>query len=131
MIFKTPRNTMPKLIFPTSMESGEPLATFGRNTLVMLSYTPWVYLHGTLETESCNLGGWDKFKWYYTAPETDGIYKCGVAFTNERIVEANAYLWEAKFGEGRTKVTGLVVANDDIEGNAFAQKKWEEKSDFI
>jgi hypothetical protein len=121
----------PKLIFPTLMESGEPMATFGQSTLVVLSYTPWVYLHGTLDSESSTLGGWDKFKWYGMPPESDGIYVCGVAFSNERIVEATAYLWEAKFGEGRTKVTGLVVANDDIEGNAFAQKKWEEKSDFI
>ena len=64
---------MPKLIFPTLIESGEPMATFGKNTLVVLSYTPWVYLHGKLDSESSTLGGWDKFKWYSTPPESDGM----------------------------------------------------------
>jgi len=119
-------------IIPTSMESGSPLLPFKEE---VLSYTPWVYLHGKLEKDACSLGGWDKFKWFSEAPTTDGIYECrvwmGTDSTNTKILEATAYIWEAKFGEGRTKVTGLIVSNDDTEANKFAHKSWEEKSDFI
>ena len=119
-------------IVPTSMESGSPLLPFKEE---VLTYTPWVFLHGKLEKDSCSFGGWDKFKWFGDAPTTDGIHQCrvwmGTDATNTQILEATAYIWEAKFGQGRTKVTGLIVAVDDTEANKFAHKSWMEKSDFI
>lgn len=119
-------------IVPTSMESGSPLIPFKEE---VLSYTPWVYLHGELESKASSFGGWDKFKWFGDAPEKDGIYGChvwmGTDSTNTQILEATAFIWEAKFGEGRTKVTGLIVLNGDTPSADFAFKKYQEKSDFI
>lgn len=119
-------------IVPTSMESGSPLLPFKEE---VLCYTPWVFLHGKLEKDACSLGGWDKFKWFGDAPTTDGIHECrvwmGTDSTNTKILEATAYIWEAKFGQGITKVTGLIVAIEDAEANQFAHKSWQEKSDFI
>ena len=124
------RNTF--TIIPTSMESGAPLLPFKEE---VLTYTPWVYLHGKLETESCSFGGWDKFKWFGEPPTKDGVYECrvwlGTDSTNTKILEATAWIWEAKFGEGRTKVTGLIVSNDDLVGAEFAFQKWKDKSDFF
>jgi hypothetical protein len=114
------------------MESGSPLLPFKEE---LLTYTPWVYLHGKLEKDACSFGGWDKFKWFGDAPTTDGIHQCrvwmGTDSTNTQILEATAYIWEAKFGQGRTKVIGLIVAVDDTEANKFAHKSWKEKSDSI
>jgi hypothetical protein len=46
-------------------------------------------------------------------------------------LEATAFIWEAKFGQDRTKVTGLVILNGDKKSLEFAFNKWQEKSDFI
>jgi hypothetical protein len=114
------------------MESGAPLLPFKEE---VLTYTPWVYLHGELESKSAYFGGWDKLKWFGDAPTTDGIYECrvwmGTDSTNTQILEATAFIWEAKFGVANTKVTGLIILNGDKKSLEFAFNKWQDKSDFF
>ena len=113
-------------ILPTSMETSKPTCIRFENS--EMQYTPWVYLHGKLETKASDNGGWDKFKWLDSAPKVEGIHNCVVIITDNIVVEATAFLWYAKFGQG---LTGLVVADDDNEQLLYALKQFKTKSDSI
>ena len=118
-------------IVPTSMETANPIWNgFGNQPL---EYTPWVYLHGKLEKIASRNGGWDKFKWVGSAPTAEGIYTCIgiVGDVDEERLSVTAFLWNAKFGHGLTKLTGLIVADDDDESLLYALKQYKAKSDFI
>ena len=116
-------------LVPTKMENSEPIC--GGFGTMQLEYTPWVYLHGSLEKEAASQGGWDKFKWVGTAPTAEGIYTCTAAVTELDRISVTAFLWNAKFGHGLTKLTGLIVADDDDESLLYALKQYKAKSDFI
>ncbi len=120
-------NTMSNFaLVPTSMETSQPICGgFGNQPL---EYTPWVYLHGSLENLACSEGGWDKFKWVGSAPTSEGVYTCTAIFgdTDFHRVSVTAFLWEV-YG----KLTGLVVADDDDEQMLYALKQFKAKSDFI
>jgi len=111
-------------ILPTSMETSKPTCVRFENE--KMEYTPWVYLHGTLEAKASEQGGWDKFNWLDLAPTTEGIYYCVAIVSDDIIVSATAFVWNARFG-----LTGLLVANDDAEQLAYALKQFKTKSDSI
>ena len=116
-------------ILPTSMETSQPTCVRFENEKT--EYTPWVYLHGSLESSAASEGGWDKFKWVGSAPTSEGVYTCTAIMGDEERVSVTAFLWYAKFGQGLTKLTGLVVADDDDEQMLYALKQFKAKSDFI
>ncbi len=116
-------------VLPTSIETSKPTCVRFENSEMV--YTPWVYLHGKLESSAASQGGWDKFKWLESAPTSEGIHNCVAIVTDDIIVEATAFLWNTSFGQGLTKLTGLVVADDDNEGILYALKKFKAKSDSI
>ena len=116
-------------LVPTSMETSNPICGgFGNQPL---EYTPWVYLHGSLESSAASQGGWDKFKWVGSAPTSEGVYTCTAIMGDEERVSVTAFLWSAKFGQGLTKLTGLIVADDDDEQMLYALKQFKAKSDFL
>jgi hypothetical protein len=119
------------LVIPTECCSSNVVLPMFKKSSQKLTYTPWMYLHGELEKQSCSFGGWDKFKWCGGEPQKDGIFDCVVLIgdddTQVKVVEATAYIWMAHFGD----LTGLVVANDDIKSVEYAHKKWEEKATSI
>jgi hypothetical protein len=116
-------------VLPTSMETSQP--TCVRFVNEKTEYTPWVYLHGSLESSAASQGGWDKFRWLESAPTSEGIHNCVAIITDDIIVSATAFLWNAKFGQGLTKLTGLVVADDDSQSLLYALKQFKAKSDFL
>ena len=113
------------LIVPVKQESFEAI-------------TSWIYLHGQLEhlnkfdlcrleaigeanPVSCTVIG-EYFVEYHV---TEGTYPCTTVIGKE-VYPSKLFLWETQLG-----YKGLVVSCSDPEGLEYAEKKFEEKPEFI
>lgn len=98
-----------------------------KNNPILHNNPVWsgVYLHGNIQDEN----GFDIVTSEHGSLD-DGIYKCHVILHNGEHRKAKLFYWRSKESP-IARSRGLIVALDDMEHLADAQRNFEERAEYI
>ena len=86
-----------------------------------------IYLHGELEKRN----GFDEVL-LKERPDADGIYDCAVFMGDNGACKAKLYYWVVNYRNSEwIRARGYVVLDSDTNGKAYAEKKFDERSEYL